>query len=146
MKKVPIRYPAMAAEIIEILVILVTAKNGFLKERLYPMRRVAKSKKTLAAVKPRKWIPPPNVKFMIVEIKPIIVIAPNFLIHQAAMISTEKPMRSHKIGSPNIWKKTGESNVLSTPHNAEHMEIAAISRALKYVSSNTFFSKSNTGI
>ena len=70
---------------------------------------------------------------MAVAIRPIIVIAPNFRIHQAARIRTEKPIKSHKNGRPNIRKKIGAKRVFNTPHKVAHKDIAAISRLLKYI-------------
>jgi hypothetical protein len=57
--------------------------------------------------------------------------APNFLIHQAAMVSTEKPMRSHKKGRLNMRKNAGAKMEFNTPHKAAHIAIAATSRLLK---------------
>ena len=70
---------------------------------------------------------------MAVAIRPIKVIAPNFLIHQAARISAENPIKSHKKGSPNMRKKTGAKRPFNTPHRVAHSDMAATSLVLKYV-------------
>jgi hypothetical protein len=130
-KKKPIRQPAIAAETIEIVISLVTRNAGFLKELLYPINRVAKSKKMLATVNPKNCIPPLSASVISVAIKPIMVIAPNFFIHHTANIRIEKPMRSHRKGNPNMLKNTGASNLFNTAQRAEHIAIAAVSRVLK---------------
>jgi hypothetical protein len=63
---------------------------------------------------------------------PIRAIDPNFLIHQAARMSTENPIKSHRNGSPNVRKKMGAKRVFSTPHNVAHNDMAAISLDVKY--------------
>lgn len=92
-------------------------------------------------------MPPPSVRVITVVIRPIIVIAPNFLIHQAARISIEKPIKSHKKGRPNIRKKMGAKILFNTAHKVAQRDIAAISLVLKYpifIPSVTRFSKKVT--
>lgn len=72
---------------------------------------------------------------MAVAIKPIKVIDPNFLIHHAARINTENPIKSHRKGSPNMRKKIGAKIVFSTPHKVAHIDMAAISLVVKYFTS-----------
>ncbi len=78
-------------------------------------------------------MPPPSVRVIAVVMRPIIVIAPNFLIHQAARISIEKPIKSHKKGRPNIRKKMGAKILFNTAHKVAQRDIAAISLGLKHV-------------
>ena len=116
---------------------------------LYPKIATVKSKKMLAAVNPKKWYGfATSAKLMRVAIAPIMVMAPIFLIHHAASISTEKPTISQKNGRWDMLKKMGAKMEFNTPHKAAHIDIAAISRVLKYVmpidSSNTIFKNSNT--
>ena len=70
---------------------------------------------------------------MAVAIKPIKVIEPNFLIHHAARMSTENPIKSHRKGNPNMRKKMGAKIVFSTPHKVALIDMAAISLVVKYV-------------
>lgn len=57
--------------------------------------------------------------------------APNSLIHHAARISTEKPIRSQKKGRCVMLKKSGANMKFSTPHKAAHIAIAAMFLVLK---------------
>jgi len=97
------------------------------------------SKTMLAAVKPRKWVPPGlKMKFITVAMIPTADAAPGFLIHQTVSTRTAKPIKSQKRGKPVILKNMGAKIELMTPHNADSKAIAATSRLLKYVISNTF--------
>jgi hypothetical protein len=87
----------------------------------------------LAAVKPRKCIPPGlNMKLMTVAMSPTIEAAPNFLTHQTVMERTANPIISQRIGNPNVLNTIGEKIEFSTPHRADNKAIAATSRVLKY--------------
>jgi len=75
--------------------------------------------------------PGTSAKFMTVAKRPTMVMAPNFLIHHAARVSTEKPMRSQKNGRWVMLKKSGVKMEFSTPHKAAQIAIAATFRVLK---------------
>ena len=71
------------------------------------------------------------MKFIIVAISPMAVIAQAFLIHHAATVRTVKPIKSQSTGRCVMLKTIGEKIELSTPHKAAHNAIAAMSRLLK---------------
>jgi hypothetical protein len=132
MKKLPIIKPAIAAEPIEISNRQVMATAVFLNIRLGPKELEAKSKTMLAAVKPRKKIPPGfTMKLMSVAIKPMIVTAPNFLTHQKVRLSDAKPIMSHRIGTPMIRNTIGANSPFRIPQRAENSETIASSWLLK---------------
>ena len=134
MKNVPMRYPASAAEETAMPVMLTAVNAALPNTRLNPKSAVVRSKKALAAVKPRKWTPLGTImKFMAVAVRPIAVMAPSFPIHQAANVSTEKPIRSQRKGIPVSLKNVGEKMEFNTPQRPAHIAIAANSRLLKYV-------------
>ncbi len=90
------------------------------------------SKTTLAAVKPKKWVALGlSIMVMIVAVIPVMVTAPNFLIHHKASISEMIPSMSQKNGMWVALQKIGAIYAPSTLHRAAHMAIAAISRLVK---------------
>ncbi len=116
MKNEPIMNPAMAAERVEMIVAMIVVFNALLKKLLNPTSANIKSNTKAAAVKPknvRAW--GLNMKFMMVAINPIAVIAPNFLIHQAATVRIVNPIKSQSMGRCVILKTIGEKIELSTP-------------------------------
>ncbi len=68
---------------------------------------------------------------MIVAVIPVMVTAPNFLIHHKASISEMIPSMSQKNGMCVALQKIGAMYAPSTLHRAAHMAIAAISRLVK---------------
>jgi len=132
MKNVPIIKPAKDAEKIEIVIMLAAVYVFLLNVLPYPEAAVVRSKNILAAVNPKKWYGFGAIaKLMRVAMMPIIVIAPIFLIHQAASTSREKPIISQKNGKWDMLKKIGAKMEFRIPHSVAHIAIAAISRLLK---------------
>lgn len=90
------------------------------------------SKTTLAVVNPKKWVAEGlSIKVMIVAVIPVMVTAPNFLIHHKAIISEMMPSMSQKNGMLVALQKIGAIYAPSTLHRAAHMAIAATSRLVK---------------
>ncbi len=71
------------------------------------------------------------MKFTAVAMRPMAVRAPSLCIHHAATLSTVKPMRSQRIGSPVRLKIMGEKRAFSTPQRAAATAMAATSRVLR---------------
>jgi len=133
MKKAPMIKPATVADKVEIDIMLITMLTVFAKILSYLTSQAAASKTTLAAVKPKKWTAPGlKIKLIIVAINPTKVIDPNFFVHQTTTVNMEKPIKSQRKGSPNIWKKIGEKIEFNTPHRPAESAIAARSMLLKY--------------
>jgi len=132
MKNAPIMNPAMAAERVEMMIAMIAVLNAFLKKLLNPVSAAVKSNTKAAAVKPKNVMAWGfNAKFMMVAISPMEVMAPNFLIHQAATVRIVNPIKSQSRGRCVMLKTMGEKIELSTPHKAAHNAIAAMSRLLK---------------
>lgn len=84
------------------------------------------------------------MKFITVAIRPMIVMAPVFRIHQAPRVRTEKPVKSHNIGRPVSRKNAGAKIEFNTPHEAAHNAIAVKSRVLNRFMSVAPFNKNVT--
>ena len=133
MKNDPIIKPATAADKVEIDIMLIVILTFFPKMLSYLISHAEISKTALAAVKPRNWVAAGlKMKLITVAITPIIVTDPSFLVHHTATVNTEKPIKSQRKGSPNIWKKIGEKIEFKTPHRPAESAIIARSILLKY--------------
>ncbi len=133
MKNVPMMKPATAAESVEIVTILTMVFTVFLNALSYLTSHEVASKTTLAAVKPKKTAAAGlNMKLMTVAMRPTAVVDPSFLVHHTVSARTEKPIISHRIGRPNIWKKIGLKIEFNTPQSEAQIAIAAMSRVSKW--------------
>lgn len=131
MKYVPMTKPATAADSKEMENNEMAVKDDLLKQTLYLASQASASKKTLAAVKPRKKRPAGlKMKFMEVAMRPTAVAAPGFLTHHTVRESTAKPIISQRIGRLNTLNTIGEKMELNTPQRADNKAMAATSRLL----------------
>lgn len=62
---------------------------------------------------------------------PVIITAPNFLIHQSTRMKAKMPMVSQKKGRCVAFQKIGAIYALSTPYRAALMAIAAMCLLVK---------------
>jgi len=133
MKNIPIMRPATAAEKTDDATATVIVDFCVAKVFLYPASLEVMSYTMLAAVKPKKksTVAGFMTKVTPVAMRPTVVSAPGFLIHQAVTVRIVNPMRSQRIGNPVRLKTIGENTELSTPQRAAPMAMAATSRVLK---------------
>ena len=132
-KTVPIITPAIPVETADAKIKLLMDITCLSKQFLYPINLVKKSKTTLAAVNPKKWVALGfNARVMIVAIIPVKVTAPSLLTYHKARIKEIIPSMSHRNGRWVALQKIGAIYALNTLHNAANNAIAVMSRLVKY--------------
>ncbi len=132
--------PARAPERTERATKLIHLDFDLLKQAEYPTILVVMSKRTLATVKPTKWVAAGRrIKLITVDMRPTAVAVPSFLAHHTAMMRQVKPIKSQAKGRCVIAKRTGETVTLRTAHKVAHMEIATMSLLLKYATFLLFY-------
>lgn len=108
MKRLPIIMPAIAVDTTEANSKLITLRTGLSRQFLWPMSVVRTSKTVLAVVNPKKCVALGlSIRVIIVAVIPVMVTAPNFLIHHRASMSEIIPTVSHKNGMWVAFQKRG---------------------------------------